>query len=539
MSQKYFDKYVLKSNTAAGEAFVHKYLHPPGIKTAAFNGIPDANSMGSVHIEHRLVDEVPVPYKTIDVPQGVSEYQGNYIFLPQLLYPLISVNTQPKVPWAFDIVCPNTNWQANTISQNFNRVRMDYQSVTLEMDATGFNNTGTIYANQLPLSTEVVPSSYFILTKNLSNDDISAFEKEFDFYKGELVKIKQEFMKHYTMLEESSVFGADLHYCAKKFASKVEKFKALNYSNTEIIRLGKLSNSPSVITQGSVGFYQGAFSEGLYGPLQFTQASPRWKDIVNSDFDGTTSTANLMYKAFEFYDESNDPQLLLLKKGDKLVTDVPCSDASYLNFCIRNATLSQGAGVANTRLKVMLGYSFTPAQGSAFSSFISAPVTYDPVALDTISMVTSERNDAYPSKFNTLGLDQLVKSDSGLLDLTKEIVSSTKDEAINDDKLIKGRPVQEEKKSENAAAGNRHNKRVGGNPVFRGGRKPGNKNRIDLLGDAKKIETNQVNRIAKELAALKLQIGRPKTDDKIKAKLEKKTARKPKALKDNKAKEQK
>jgi hypothetical protein len=441
---------VLKSNTDGGKAWLEKYLHPPSAKRSSYAGYPDMNGINAVHMEHRLVDEVAIP---VD-PTNANTLGAVYLYTPGLLYPCF------RFPWAADdavkpnfyqnVVLKNNQWTQQTVLQNFAKVRTAYSSITCELDATNFNNTGTIYGAQQNFSVSLSSMPYTLLKyAKTSPEIIPMLEKEFNLVEGTLKSFVTAFeLQHFTLTESSGLMIPrellirDIQLPEDKL-NKDSNVRFFNESVIDLVSLGKHIKSPSDITMASISFYQSALLEGTYSPLRINQPINSWRNIQSGDLaESGVFTSKLCYKGFTNLVIVNGvtTEILYLPTdgvGGSLITDIPYGDFSFYLFGIKNGTSTVSLLPANLRLKAILGFEFAAMPGSAFNSFLTAPPIFDREALDQGALITNERKDAYPASFNAKSKIAL-GNDEGV----KEAVNQTeKHEKKNLSSLI-GRPIR-------------------------------------------------------------------------------------------------
>lgn len=154
--------------TPAGAAFVKKVTHPPSEIPAEYQGTPDCSAPNVVQIEVKGEINVPpalqLPSSTTTVSninpssilfvQSNGCYVGNYVFYlvnnqwiqPQSSPAVIPPSTGPQ-PLVLQLAPPatlNSGYNFENFSQDFSKFRTVYKSSTYYLNATGFNNQGTV-----------------------------------------------------------------------------------------------------------------------------------------------------------------------------------------------------------------------------------------------------------------------------------------------------------------------------------------------------------------------------------------------------------
>lgn len=440
---------VLKYSSAAGKSWLTKYLHPPSSRDSSYAGYPDMNATQAVHMEHRLVDEQSIPPDT----QSTNTLGCVYLFVPGLLYPLL------RMPWTYGpmdydsvtVSVKNNNWTVQTILQNFTRVRPSYLSITAELDATAFNNTGTIYAAQFNPSVVRSTLPYTLLNYKIADEQIAQLETTFNLTQGTLTEFIRSFTtKHYT-LEETSGLVFDKEFLTRSIKlvsdnNDEASVRAFNESVIELVQIGKPINTPSDITMSSLSFYQAPLTAGVYSPLRINQPINDYKPIQAGDLaNGGQLSRRLCYKGLL---QVNVPgqevgSVIILRDNPNpdgkrdFLTDIPYGNFSMMYFGIKNGTSTAAGMPANLRIKIIQGFEFTAQPGSAFNSFLTAPPPYDFEAINQAALITNERSDCYPASANKRA-QVAVGNDPNVTKVVKEHDKNEKKEIQN---LI-GRPAR-------------------------------------------------------------------------------------------------
>lgn len=149
----------LHCETAAGAAWLGKYLHPPADRLDSYCGMPDENNQPSITVEYRFnLDVEPVSY-------GEPAVQANSMLMLQT-----GIYGAPVIVWyirngevlgAADHcrVLYHETFSPDTFLTSTDTARFNYQSVTYSLDCTDFNNQGIVTVAQFrpDLDFEVQP----------------------------------------------------------------------------------------------------------------------------------------------------------------------------------------------------------------------------------------------------------------------------------------------------------------------------------------------------------------------------------------------
>jgi len=149
--------------TPAGAAFVKKVTHPPSEIPADYQGTPDCSAPNVVQIE--VKGEINIP-PALTIPAGPTGnavtnlnpssilfmqsngvYVGNYVFFlvnNQWIQPQNSVAPLAPIVQLAVPACLNSGYNFENFAQDFSQFRTVYKSSTYYLNATGFNNQGTV-----------------------------------------------------------------------------------------------------------------------------------------------------------------------------------------------------------------------------------------------------------------------------------------------------------------------------------------------------------------------------------------------------------
>jgi len=145
----------LPTETAVGRAWVNKYLHPPSIRTADYNGTPDNNTSPYAILEYDVVQNIS--------PSFLNPISGEQLFTSDLMFlqgsgALVVTYAFVRHPKYLDGKWqphPQTPAVVNT-SYDFpeswrtdvSMHRLSYKSCTYYLNATAFNDQGTVTTAQ-------------------------------------------------------------------------------------------------------------------------------------------------------------------------------------------------------------------------------------------------------------------------------------------------------------------------------------------------------------------------------------------------------
>jgi len=139
----------IPTESAAGKAWVEKYLHPPSVPRSSYAGTPDNNMSPITSLEFETVNNIPTVFTV-----GAVTYQASEMFFLQttgasvVAYVFVRCPTYLKNEWSQHPQYPAIvndsydflqNWGSDVSMQ-----RMAYKSCTYFLNATAFNDQGTV-----------------------------------------------------------------------------------------------------------------------------------------------------------------------------------------------------------------------------------------------------------------------------------------------------------------------------------------------------------------------------------------------------------
>jgi len=142
----------LHTASAAGAAWVHKYIHPPGPMLAEYAGVPDHNNSPSCRLEFTNISNIPCADGQAMSPS----------FYDRILVLTIPSLTLPAITWRFSsfatpaagspiinyAVSPNPSTSTFNLITNASSARIAYKSTTLYLNSNSVNNQGTVSTAQ-------------------------------------------------------------------------------------------------------------------------------------------------------------------------------------------------------------------------------------------------------------------------------------------------------------------------------------------------------------------------------------------------------
>jgi hypothetical protein len=153
----------IKTKTAAGAAYVTKVTHPPSTKSDDFRGVPDCSAPNVVHLELKAEDNFP-PILTLATGTDTTvttntssmlflQTSGNstavYCFLgngQDWCQPFGQASTvaQPSIDQVCKPASRFNGYNFSNFTQDCASKRTTYKSTTYYLNATNFNNQGTV-----------------------------------------------------------------------------------------------------------------------------------------------------------------------------------------------------------------------------------------------------------------------------------------------------------------------------------------------------------------------------------------------------------
>jgi hypothetical protein len=149
----------LECETSAGAAWLSKYLHPPAERNADLRGMPDENNLPSIFQEHRLNTDI-APSTAGGTTQGILFLQTSIPGYPILYRHIVDGSFVPGGDYFGVVKYPSFDVRSNFA--NTTGSRLNYQSVTYELDTTAFTNNGIVTVAQFRPNVEYAPEEIVV-----------------------------------------------------------------------------------------------------------------------------------------------------------------------------------------------------------------------------------------------------------------------------------------------------------------------------------------------------------------------------------------
>lgn len=397
----YYDSALLKSNTENGRDWLAKVLHPPTEKGTSYNGYPGKSVIPVVHAEYRL------PYEGLPkaAVQGSNTDTILFLHTPGVMYPTFIANRLDGDNPAFTQLLVNNQLDANTVVANFGKYRKAYQSVTEQYDATAFNKNGMRYTAQFS------PTTY-LLTLDAG---LAILKKQ----KSKHLKgIAKAFCQDYPHLAEhirSHIADEDDGYDVV-----TPRSVPLNVFAFQVVKLDRAVTTPADITMLSPKSSTSRSEEGGFVVHQMNSETNEFKSVRNYSYVGGATpgaTAKLLLCLYE-YTSDTAGLTTYLEPFQPIFPDNPL-DRTYIydlewcdwTWCYSMYTgATPGASPLNINLKYIQGIEIAPITKSVLNSQTAPAALYDPLAIDSYTVITQSRQDSMPASYNSMGLSAIVNS---------------------------------------------------------------------------------------------------------------------------------
>lgn len=397
----YYDSSLLKANTQNGRDWLAKVLHPPTEKGTSYNGYPGKSVIPVVHAEYRL------PYEGLPVAavQGSNTNTVLFLHTPGVMYPTFIANRLDGDNPAFTQLLVNNQLDANTVVANFGKYRKAYQSVTEQYDATAFNKNGMRYTAQFS------PTTYIMTLA------------------AGLAALKRQKSKHLKSIAKSL---CDQHphlaeHIKNHVADEDDDYDVLSPRSVpltvfafQVVKLDRPVTTPADITMLSPKSSTSRSEEGGFVVHQMNSETNEFKSIRNYSFiEGATpgTTTKLLLCLYEYTSDASGLTTYLEPfqpiYPDNPVTRTYIYDLEWCDWtwCYSMYTgASAGASPLNINLKYIQGIEIAPITKSVLNSQTAPAALYDPVAIDSYTVITQSRQDSMPASYNAMGLSAIVNS---------------------------------------------------------------------------------------------------------------------------------
>lgn len=387
----YYDPELITGDTENGKEWLSCYVHPPSCTPGSTTGgYPDRSTIPSIQSFYKLVKEA-APYP-IAGGKDILILQA-----PGLLNPVFAANfigphgASQQNGW-FPIV-QNTQVQGIDILRNFGRARLNAYSVTKELDATAFNNSGMLREAQFN------PSVYIVDVGELLDIlDLQGRPKDKEFARRVVDRYTRHHGKQFT----------DWYEVRKTEPRSVQA----NWSSIQIVDLGKPIAEPDDVTMLSPKSTSRRATKGSFMVHQINQDTNRYMALQpgNVEVAGNTSpNANLLLCAYQttWYDTIGAPityvESFELRGSEPEVDtyDIPWGDWSWGVCYLENINSSNGGALID--FKVVQRWQYTPKIGGFTNQFATAPPLYDPTAIKNGTIIKQAAQDSVEAKYNSLG----------------------------------------------------------------------------------------------------------------------------------------
>lgn len=155
--------------------------------------------------------------------------------------------------------------------------------------------------------------------------------------------------------------------------------------------------------------YQSRSKEGGFIVHQVTQDTNAFKSVrAGRYFNGASvSPTNLMLCMYEYQDANTtylEPFLPYTPGTNDYVSDIEWSDWSWSYTMFTGCQKpTEGVSPLNINIKFIQGIEIAPVPRSVLNSQTCPPALYDPVALDSYTIITQARQDCMPASYNAFG----------------------------------------------------------------------------------------------------------------------------------------
>lgn len=405
----YYDQALIAGRTESGKDWLRTYVHPPSTKPGtAYNGYPDRSTVPTVQSFYKLVKEA--------APYAISGQTTNIVILrsPGLLLPVYAATNIPNDPASENIwvgLVGNTQIQQVDVVRNFGKLRLNAYSVTEELDATAFNNSGMVRTAQFSPSTYVVDVAQ--LTELLENQgrekDFKNIERIHGHFGDKYGDEFREWVEHRGLAKKKGIAPRAIN---------------ANWRSFQVVRLGKPITQPDDITMLSPKSTTRRAVEGNFVVHQVTEDINTWQDLQpNRGASGTADDFLVTCYEQTFYVGTTVTSYIEPFGGlnDQLQEEVPWGDWSWSISFYENINSSNGG--AKIDFKVVQHWEYTPLPGGFTNQFARQPALYDPDAINNGTIIMQARDDSLPAKYNSMGMMASIASAVAPA-LIKDVVSS-------------------------------------------------------------------------------------------------------------------
>ena len=401
--QSYFTESALKANTENGKDWLRKAIHPPSAKGVSYNGYPDKSVIPAIHQEYRLDEEAFIPCEDEPSTMLLLHCPG---FL-HVMFAALHCKKRPLDPIAgqdnvWILAQTNDQLSPKSIASEMGKVQTAYGSVTMQYDATGFNNSGMVYSAQFS------PSIYTLSLAEV----LRRFHKQ-----GHLDKHVPILEKHYgkqirdlaKMVSQSSKNRDDFEIIFND--NSLNSPSGISTVTVQIVNLGKAITQPTDISMLSPKKYTARSTEGAFIVHQTAEDYNKWCKVLTGSYNsGKSDDAKpLMLCLYESIDDNDISYLFPFQATNAGVANNYVYDVEWPNWTWAYTMFTNmQAGAAGGKppmvnFKTIRGIAISPTIRSLLNASCVAPALYDPQALQTYTVITQSRQDAMPASFNMAG----------------------------------------------------------------------------------------------------------------------------------------
>lgn len=418
-------------------AFIRKSIHPPSA-IAGYDGIPtnDARSQVLVQWRNPVLMKTPIiaapPIEDPTAPNLTRAVVAND--LTTFDYALLHTNGAKvlSIPFIY-------NKHFNSMSYDFNNVdnqdaydftkwqddanlyRPVYKSTTTYLNATAFNDTGMVVANQF--NPNIMFAGTLLSFAYECPREFKQFAKDILRYKCDVVDHKHiEYLKHRDNWQQFPKYIRD--EITDAFNLKNTEIPTLDPNTTaQVVNFGDLGNttaginpvpSTSQIMNNSMRSFASKAKEGTFTTQRLNTVTPQWLSASNTRneqsglyecyyyakaFDGTPYFAALFDNAPIGL---NNAQLIA---GYILRDTLWSKDMTWGWTYYAGLSLNQQAGVSTQLLikKYYTGYEVQPTPRSAWSGMVKLGPKPDLMAMQALMDAFFELKDSMPARYNFWG----------------------------------------------------------------------------------------------------------------------------------------
>jgi hypothetical protein len=310
------------------------------------------------------------------------------------------------------------------------KIRNSYLSSTFQYDATAFNNSGMCYSAQFQ------PSTYQMTTGQTFRKLMQQKSKHINKFIEHVNKIEgPKAANKYREMAKGNSVDYDM----------VDDLNALNISFNafQVVKLDKPIETPSDITMLSPKSYQARSVEGAFVVHQVNEDYNAFKSIRGGNYSSgaINNDTFLLVCCYEYTDPGGLTYIepfFTDSTEQKFMQDVEWGDWSW------SYTMFTGCyeGLANAtplniNIKYIGGFEVAPITRSILNSQAMPPAMFDPMAIETATIITQSRQDAMPASKNAGGVMSAIASSIAptAIGMISKAISGA-DGKVNEDKQI-------------------------------------------------------------------------------------------------------